>query len=167
MRVHFQVNAWRAAAFCPPAGPPRRIAVLRHLRMPRACKYFDPALPYLMERLRDFRPDAVAGSYDQLMELSGLTIDSAVIIFTATDSNPLTAVQRDLLWNTFGVPKFEQLLASDGSLMATECEAHEGLHVVAHSGLFGPTSVTDARCNCGQTIPRILRPLTALAAAGC
>jgi hypothetical protein len=27
------------------------------------------------------------------------------------------------------VPVFEQILADDGSLLAMECEAHDGLHV--------------------------------------
>ena len=68
--------------------------------------------------------------------------------------------QRAALWRAFRVPVFEQILADDGSLLAMECEAHDGLHVESARlaadvengegmGLeLGP-------CGCGRTTPRI------------
>src|SRR6202050_2317838 len=79
------------------------------------------------------------------------------------------------------VPIFEQCLAPDGSLLAWECEAHDGLHTVEENEIVELnsdsalilTSLTDHRhpairvitpltasfqegtCGCGQSGPRI------------
>jgi hypothetical protein len=41
----------------------------------------------------------------------------------------LTEGERERFWRVFGVPIFEQIVDRDGQLMASECEAHNGLHV--------------------------------------
>ncbi len=35
----------------------------------------------------------------------------------------------NLLWRSLGLPVFEQLTAWDGTVIARECEIHDGLHV--------------------------------------
>jgi len=92
------------------------------------------------------------------------------------------------------VPVFEQRVGFDGRVVASECEAHEGLHIMAERAAFEETaasellmtSLTDLRyptlrvgtrmarsiehecCGCGNASPRLVaaRPrLAALAAA--
>lgn len=55
---------------------------------------------------------------------------NAVVAFTGIHHGSLTAAHRELLWNLFQVPVFEQYLGFDGRLAAWECEAHDGLHLL-------------------------------------
>ena len=43
----------------------------------------------------------------------------------------ITDRHRDLLWRAFRVPVFEQLRNWEGEVIARECEAHDGLHLVS------------------------------------
>lgn len=165
MKIRLHVNAWRAPGFVPPAGPPRRTAVLRNLRVPRGCRRVDPATQNIFDALESFRPDAIAGSYAQLTALSGLTVNAAVIVFTEAGTQTLSPVQRDTLWDLYRVPIFEQLLTADGRLLATECEAHDGLHIVEDHPAIGALSLTDEPCACGQNSRRIAIASRVLAAA--
>jgi hypothetical protein len=92
-----------------------------------------------------------------------------LIAFTGIQHGFIDTHNRDELWRRFGVPLFEELMDSEGRILASECEAHDGLHVdssVEHtiSGgqllLNGRASGIGARaitglCGCGQTSPRI------------
>jgi hypothetical protein len=62
-------------------------------------------------------------------ELTIGPLTNAVIAFTGVNQGDLTGQDRELLWDVFQVPVFEQYLGFDGRLVAWECEAHEGLHV--------------------------------------
>jgi hypothetical protein len=59
-----------------------------------------------------------------------------------------------LLWRSFGVPVFEEHLSQNNELLAMECDAHSGLHVVA--GCAG-RRLESERCACGNRSPRISR----------
>ncbi len=110
----------------------------------------------------------------------------AVIALTSITDPPLTESDRDLLWRKYQVPIFEHLVGFDGTVLARECEIHEGLHVVPRNAILEQvdgelivTSLTGleypalrvrtgltaewepAHCECGQTDPRLLnlRPL--------
>jgi hypothetical protein len=56
-------------------------------------------------------------------------IDRALVILTPLSAKPLTDMARVALWQAFGVPLFELYLGFDHSLLASECEAHEGWHL--------------------------------------
>ncbi len=77
------------------------------------------------------------GALDELLRLSKLDIrlEHSVIAFTYEGQPGLSSDDRDLLWRAFGVPVFEQRLGANNELLAMECEAHAGLHVV--SGFSG------------------------------
>jgi hypothetical protein len=45
---------------------------------------------------------------------------------------------RDLLWQAFELPVFEELRGLDGELLASECEAHSGLHPEPDSVFLEP-----------------------------
>jgi hypothetical protein len=103
---------------------------------------------------------------------------SAVVVVTSVADAPLADHHRDLLWRSLGLPVFEQLTAWDGTVIARECEIHDGLHVApeaiaeveageliltqlkadgavlrARTG-FG-AEITSALCECGKQTPRL------------
>ena len=113
-----------------------------------------------------FAPDVLAGPLPELLALAGeaIEIGRAVVVFIYDLDEALTASERDQLWHAFGVPVFEQLLDDANELLATECEAHDGLHF-----LTPPEGVDteEAQCACGSTVLRRVerKPLRAYAVA--
>jgi hypothetical protein len=55
--------------------------------------------------------------------------DLAVVVFSGMDAGVLTQQQRDQIWAYYQVPLFEQLVGTDGKVIAMECEVHSGLHI--------------------------------------
>jgi hypothetical protein len=113
-----------------------------------------------------------------------------VVSFMGSEQGELGEDDRERFWRVFQVPVFEQRLGFDGRVIAYECEAHHGLHIVperaaleetAHSEVL-LTSLTDLRrptlrvgtrlagsiqhdcCDCGNAAHRLIgaRPLSAL-----
>jgi len=105
-----------------------------------------------------------------------------VVSFTGGEQGELAEDDRERFWRVFQVPVFEQRLGFDGRVIAYECEAHDGLHIVperaaieetAHSELL-LTSLTDLRhptlrvgtrlagsirhdcCDCGNAASRLI-----------
>ena len=88
--------------------------------------------------LNRYRAEAVAGPVTTLKSLAeqiladGTPLDSlqyGVIAFTGNGCPALVEADKDLLWRAFQVPVFEQYRGPEGQLLATECEAHQGLHI--------------------------------------
>jgi hypothetical protein len=100
-------------------------------------------------------PCALAASLEELRRLAalGIQVQHAVIVLTSGALSSLTEEDRDLLWRAFGVPVFEQCLGPDNQLLAAECEAHDGLHVVG--GVHNAGLQTDV-CGCGSSVPRMM-----------
>ena len=73
-----------------------------------------------------------------------------VVILTGPRHGLLTDDDRDLIWRRWGVPVYEFLLDSAGNTVASECDAHEGLHVHA-----GSLQSEERECGCGVTGPMI------------
>jgi hypothetical protein len=100
-------------------------------------------------------------------QLASLT--SWIVVLTSLAGEPLEQHHRDLLWHRFGVPVFEQLRGWDGSVIARECEVHDGLHVDPGAGILetsgaglivtpntGLTAeVVKDHCECGAETPRL------------
>jgi hypothetical protein len=99
------------------------------------CRTFpNPWIPALSR----FEPEVVAGPVDTLRMfaeavLRGSTwippLRYAVIPFTGILEGPLASADRDLFWRAFGVPAYEQFFGFGMDMLATECEAHAGLHI--------------------------------------
>jgi len=167
--------------------PDVRAAVLTgNFRETESVRVFDP--DHLPE-IRRFDPGLIAAPSEILLqwagaEAAGVTIPSAhraIVAFTGFEHGALPESTRDLLWETFEVPAFEQWRGADGSVLAWECEAHEGLHVVEQNLVIEQssnqrlilTSLTDRRrpvlrlvagftgtlldepCGCGRPGPRL------------
>jgi hypothetical protein len=120
-----------------------------------------------------------------LFELPSLRI--AIVLLTPVSDAPLSDDHRELLWRAFGVPLFEQLQGWNGSVIARECEVHDGLHIDESAAILqlhedellatqlegsgGPVirartgltaEIVTGPCECGAETPR----LRGLAAAG-
>jgi hypothetical protein len=71
------------------------------------------------------------------LKLRGLfdlpSLSTALVVLTRLDDSPLADHHRDLLWQAFRVPVFEQVRGWDGTVIARECEVHDGLHVAESS----------------------------------
>jgi hypothetical protein len=150
--------------FCFPLPEPARIALLEAgfpagLNM---CEFAVEDLPWL----RIWAPEALVLPLGLALSLAdqkqrGLfdipSLNTALIVLTSRDDSPLADHHRDLLWRAFGVPVFEQLRGSDGAVIASECEVHDGLHFRRNAvpGLTGDI-VTD-HCACGAETPRLRR----------
>jgi hypothetical protein len=108
------------------------------------------------ERAKRFAPGSVAGPLEQLRNFmsSPWPLEQAVVVFTYADGPTILPPDRESLWQAFGVPVFEQFLSPENRLLATECDAHSGLHVV--SGCEGFT-LDHEICPCGNPAPRLSR----------
>lgn len=131
----------------------------------RRVRLFDSDASKDLRRLAAFQPQAFAGSLEQLrttVDAIGATVLQSfdirlVVVFTTAGSPLLSRAQRDELWSTFRAPAFEQYVSTRGELIASECEAHAGLHVRT---LLDPQLLTNGvldagPCGCGQSAPRI------------
>jgi len=136
--------------------PALRIAILQA----------DLTLPQIRKRFRKSR--AVASEAPLLCELAcaieastiGLPqIEAAVIVFTGAGRADLTDLERDLFWRVFQVPVFEHLLTPDGQILAMECDAHDGLHLLdpGKPPDVLPTRLDATPCGCGNPNARLVR----------
>ncbi len=81
-------------------------------------------------------PRAVEGSWAALRKLAEpggvpIWLRSArrLVVRTSLGENPLSQMERQRLWELYGLPAFELLSGLNGELLAAECDAHSGLHL--------------------------------------
>jgi len=153
LRIRIPLLA-RVVAFQHPLDPIPRTAILaRGFRESRSIRAFPGGWS---EEAARFAPAAIAAPARELHRLraSGIKPSHAVIALTYDGGRGLMAEDRELFWQAFGVPVFEQYLSARNALLAAECEAHAGLHVV--SGCQG-FKLEHTPCACGNPAPRLLR----------
>ena len=120
-----------------------------------------PFVPKRWSDLQLFAAQVVIGSLSQVLRLAdraaagsfdASSIDHALVILTRCGAQPLTDIRRVTLWQSFGVPLFELYLGLDHSLLAAECEAHEGWHLasgIAFATLDSGELILDGAGNSG------------------
>ncbi len=143
------------------------------------------------DALRKLQLDVLAGPRDALRRLAELTtrhgidmaLGRALFSITRVGERPLSDPARDQLWNAFGVPVYELYVSGNGIVLASECEAHDGWHVIPETarisklagephlvlnrrepngsefqaiGMGFTADVTTEVCDCGQTTPRVV-----------
>ena len=117
-----------------------------------------------MPWMRAWQPEALVLPLDLALSLAdqkhrGLfalpSLNTAIIVLTSFDDSPLAEHHRDLLWAAFGVPIFEQLLGSEGTVIARECEVHDGLHLQSDEPFYLSADVVTDPCACGLDTPRL------------
>jgi hypothetical protein len=142
------------APFIHPMDPAPRTAILaRGFQETSTVRVF----PYgWNDRAERFRPTSVAGAPEQLRKLTlkNIRLDHAVIAFTYEGQSGISHEDRELFWNAFGVPVFEQILGLRNELLAMECDAHCGLHVVNGCA---DLHLERGVCACGSSAPRLSR----------
>lgn len=171
---------------------PRTALLLPGFKRQMSVKSFSPAPGHhkWLEKLEQYNPDCLAGSLGQLLFLASLRCSKTVtlgslrhslVVIFQTEQPWLAREDRDDLWAAFGLPVYEQIYSVTG-LLATECEAHDGLHITpgaswnqdangelwyreppawwedrgetfAPSGLFG--DVEAMPCPCGRLTQRL------------
>jgi len=104
--------------------------------------------------------DALAGTLDELRAAAAtsLTVKRGIVVFTHSLDSCIADADRDFLWHRFGVPVFEQYLNAHNELLATECDAHAGLHIVAEWGGLARNGTDADPCPCGDPRPLLVTP---------
>jgi hypothetical protein len=131
-----------------------------------------------------FRPGSLAGATHRLLAIaqgaSHPRLTHSLIAFVGPKFGVLTAEDRDLLWTSFGIPVYEQFRGLGGELLASECDAHDGLHIREKDVLFEDSEeliftsllqlaepvlrlstgirgrIERRVCGCGDTTPRLM-----------
>ena len=164
-----------------PVAPRLRLALLA--RGPRF-ESVEPFTPKRWVELESYRPRVLIGRAAELQRLAehvelGMLdldcVDHAIVVLTHYGGKPISDVLRVALWQRFGVPIYELYIGPDGSLLASECAAHEGWHlepgtqfallddelILDSEGNFGlrtglTGSLESTPCACGRAGERLL-----------
>ena len=140
----------------PGAGSPRIAVIHDTLRARRPSRSFRPEMPDLDVQLARFSPQVIAAPYEVLLALSAAVQPThAVVVLSKPSGARLITRERDRLWSLFEVPSFEQVISDGGELLASECDAHDGLHILADPAQLGFPAQDGARCRCGSLVPRV------------
>lgn len=125
--------------------------IFRRLVMPCA-RLDEEILESYVRRLLEFRPRVLRGYTNSLYALAryvvatGREVPVAAVVSAA---EPLYPFQRPVIEEAFQAPLFEQYGSREAGLMATECDAHRGLHVDATSIIIEIVKREEARSRGG------------------
>lgn len=140
----------------PSAGNPRVAVLMPGFRETKQIRYFSRLDE---DEVARFEPEVLAGTSAQLREiaLTGLAVSvrKGVVVFTQEGEAGPTEYDRNIFWDAFGVPAFQQYLDRDNRLIATECDAHDGVHVYGPVPRRDDWRLDDTPCGCGNTRPRL------------
>lgn len=128
---HFDGN--RAAFRNPQSG--RRKAEFRYPLQP------SPKVSLLLDgckRRSSVKAETLAAPVHILREMASVAGPQRypVVAFTGVRHGTLTQADRDVFWEAYQVPVFEQWLGLEDEPVAEECEAHDGLHVREDDAIF-------------------------------
>lgn len=171
----------RRATIPVPVSDKTRIATLTPCKIDGVNSRFYP--PQHWSQVEAIGANILIGRPQQLRQLATLlddsgmdqdVVDTAVLVATELGAPTLNDVERVVLWQTFGVPVYELLIAPDGQLIACECEAREGWHLQRNVDLDPLTHIIRLRtggryrsvaiavqvaaqpCACGRKEPRLI-----------
>jgi len=140
----------------PSAGNPRVAILMPGFRETKQIRFFSRLDGD--EAVR-FEPEVLAGTSTQLREIAlrGLahSVRNGVVAFTRDGEAGLTEYDRNIFWDAFGVPAFQQFLDRHNRLVASECDAHDGLHVYGSAPRHDDWRLDDTPCGCGNPRPRL------------
>jgi hypothetical protein len=152
----------RKSVFRYPMDPAPRTAVLAAcFRQPR----LRPSHPVRVfpngwsEEVSAFAPAAIAASREQLFGLAVAdrppALTHAVIVLANPGVPFLSLAERVRFWRAFSVTVFEQIIGTNGELVAAVCEAHDGLHIETPGLPFDGFRMEISACGCGRKTPRL------------
>ncbi len=150
MRCFFRKKVAGAAFVHPLVPAPKTILLAMGFENTRTIRVFPKGWDDHSARLG---PCSVAAAIEDLLWLAenGIRLQHAAIVLTRGPHSGLSERDRDRLWDAFGVPVFEQCLGVDNELLAMECEAHDGLHIMGTASRAGAETGV---CGCGSSVPR-------------
>jgi hypothetical protein len=128
---------------------------------PRLQHPFYPDLKLAPARRSGATAPALYGAFEDLSAAAqnGAGADRAVFALRRPANPFLSEPQRDALWEWFQVPVLTILLGRDGSPIAYECEAHDGLHLRDdYSGGLLSGHIESRPCECGRPGRRLMPP---------
>jgi hypothetical protein len=106
----------------------------------------------------DAPAQALYGAVEELAgaAVAGIRVERAVFPVRTLAEPFLSESDRDALWDMFQVPVYALLLDGNGSVIAFECEAQDGLHLKDGCAgvLFGRIELK--QCECGRPGPRLM-----------
>jgi hypothetical protein len=148
----------RKAALEYPLGAPPRTAVLGNwFRASANVRIFRRGWTCAAQ---EFAPEAIAADWPKLRELAeshAVELTHAAIVIARPGEALLSPAGRELLWRGFHVPVFSQIVGPRGHLLAAECEAHDGLHLLVPQDIAVPDcSIDHSPCACGKKMPRLV-----------
>jgi hypothetical protein len=158
MRFNLAWSPWtrpselRLAAFVNPVNPAPRTAILGPgFQRARNTRVFADGWS---QAARQFGPGVLAGGVDQLRQAARgrIRLSHAVVVLTYDLRLGVSEEEREMLWRVLGVPVYEQYLSADHQLLAMDCEAHAGLHVIRGCEALAADSNL---CGCGSQAPRL------------
>ena len=147
---------------------------------------FAAVQPFGRERwnkLQTFQPNVLVGYGLDLQnlcanirrgEMALTSVDHAIFALTDCGSATISDALRVTLWQSFGVPVYELIIAPGCRLLAAECEAHDGWHMAegnfahllhgelvfdtaslkkVHTGMLG--RIDTQSCECGRNSARV------------
>jgi hypothetical protein len=107
---------------------------------------------------------ALYGTFPEIARAAaaGVTVERAVFVLVGPSGPFLSDADRDLVWNTFGVPGYALLTDGSNRILGYECELFAAFHVVRRipQGLGGYHRET-ALCECGRPGERLFRIVAA------
>jgi phenylacetate-coenzyme A ligase PaaK-like adenylate-forming protein len=113
-----------------------------------------------MDETRKFDPEVLAATAVQLRRIAlsrpAARVRNSVVVLTYEGELGLAEHDRDLFWDVFGVPAFELYLSRGNRLIASECDAHEGLHVRGPLWRREGWRLDTSPCQCGDKRPRLV-----------
>ncbi len=147
-----------------PLPAPNRIAILAKGFAP--ARYIREFAASDLPAIEQWAPEAIVAPLDAALSLADRKLRSladlssirvAVVVLTENGRENPAKDYRELLWQAFGVPIFEQLRDSKGTVIARECEAHDGLHVdpVVRVTSENSEELVNEPCECGAETPRL------------
>jgi hypothetical protein len=99
---------------------------------------------------------AVAGTFGELARAAAAGVEARRAVFVLTRAGEFPSDgERDELWRLFQVPVLALLVDRGGHIVGWECEAQNGLHVAAASGLRTGLRQESA-CACGRPGARLM-----------
>ncbi len=79
----------------------------------------------------------LCGSLEDLLRLRTRRATARrVVLRTPLGGRLASEAARDALWRAFELPIFEELVGTEGEVLASECEAHAGFHLHTASAIF-------------------------------
>lgn len=126
------------------------------------------------EDLEAAAPESLAASPADLLRVAALhregslwlpSLSYPLVAILRRGEPPLTAAQHDELWQEFGLPVFQQIREPDGRLLAYDCEAADGFHVLEPALSLERMTPLPGPCPCGDATTRVRPAATGRARA--